>query len=94
MGSDKRAFTRIPVPMDIEVRCEGTEMLVLETVDISNNGAFIKAQAHQCPPVGSELTLKVKGLLGGEEPPTVKARVVRITAEGMGVEFLPEAPQP
>ena len=88
MGSDKRAFARIPVPMDIEVRIDGAEMMVLETVDISNGGAFIKVEPEQCPAVGTELSLKVKGLLGGEEPPTVRARVARTTIEGMGVEFL------
>lgn len=88
MGSDKRSFARIPVPMDIEVRREGSEMMVLETIDISNGGAFIKATPEQCPDVGTELQLKVKGALGGEEPPTVRARVVRTTNEGMGVEFL------
>lgn len=88
MGSNKRSFARIPVPMDIEVRREGAEMMVLVTVDISNGGAFIKAEPQQCPPIGSELSLKVIGQLGGEEPPTVQARVVRITDEGIGVEFL------
>ena len=88
MGNDKRSFARIPVPMDIEVRIDGAEMMVLETVDISNGGAFIKATAEQCPSVGTELFLKVKGSLGGEEPPTVRARVARTTSEGMGVEFL------
>ena len=88
MGSEQRNFARIPVPMDIEVRMDGAEMVVLETVDISNGGAFIKAEAEQCPTVGTTLSLRVMGQLGGEEPPTVQARVVRITNEGMGVEFL------
>lgn len=88
MGDDNRSFSRIPLPMEVEVRVEGTEMMVLETIDISNGGAFIKAAAHQCPAIGTELSLKVKGNLGGEEPPTVRARVVRITGEGIGVKFL------
>ena len=88
MGSDQRNFARIPVPMDIEVRMDGADMVVLETIDISNGGAFIKAEPQQCPPVGTELSLRVRGSLSGEEPPTVQARVVRITDEGMGVEFL------
>lgn len=88
MSRDKRAFSRIPLPMDIEVRAEGAEVMVLVTVDISNGGAFIKAEAGQCPAIGTELQLKVRGQLAGEEPPTVRARVVRTTAEGMGVQFL------
>lgn len=88
MGSDQRNFARIPVPMDIEVRSEGAEMLVLETIDISNGGAFIKAEPQQCPAVGTALSLRVKGQLNGEEPPTIEARVARITDQGMGVEFI------
>ena len=88
MGSDQRNFARIPVPMNIEVRIEGAEMVVLETIDISNGGAFIKATPEQCPALGTEIALKVKGSLGGEEPPTVRALVVRTTQDGMGVQFL------
>ena len=88
MGSDKRSFARIPVPMDVEMLVAGEETLVLETVDISNGGAFIKAEPQQCPDVGTVVSLKVKGQLGGEEPPTVEARVVRVTNEGLGVQFL------
>ncbi len=88
MGSDQRNFARIPVPMNIEVRLDGDDMMVLETLDISNGGAFIQATAEQCPAVDSEISLKVKGSLGGEEPPTIRARVVRTTTEGMGVAFL------
>ena len=88
MGSDQRNFARIPVPMDIEVQVDGAEVVVLETSDISNGGAFIKAEPQQCPAIGTELSLRVKGQLGGEAPPTVQAKVVRVTDEGMGVEFI------
>lgn len=88
MGSDNRRFARIPLPMDIEVRFADGTQVEMVTVDISNGGAFIKVEPGQCPAIGSELQLKVKGQLGGEEPPTVRARVVRTTPEGMGVEFL------
>jgi hypothetical protein len=74
--------------MDVEVWVDGEEVTVLETVDISNGGAFIKVEPNQCPAVGTVLSLKVKGQLGGEEPPTVRAKVVRATPDGIGVEFL------
>lgn len=91
MGKDKRDFARIPVPMDIEVTATGTDStLLMETVDISNSGAFIKTESEQIPEVGKELQLKIKSQLGGEEPPMVKAVVVRTTGEGFGVKFLDE----
>lgn len=89
MDSDKRAFVRIPVPMDIEVRIDDSNgVMVLETADISNGSAFIKATPEQCPAVGTEISLRVKGSRGGQEPPTLRARVARTTTEGMGVEFI------
>ena len=87
MGREKRTSARHPVPMGIEVRSQEQGVVVLETTDISDGGAFIKAPPEQCLPVGSEIELKVKGLMGGDAP-LVKARVVRLSPQGMGVEFI------
>jgi hypothetical protein len=88
MDNEQRHFVRIPLPMDVEVRVNGNEAMVLQTVDISNGGAFIKAEPEQCPAIGTELSLRVKGQLDGKEPPAVTAQVVRTTAEGMAVTYL------
>lgn len=88
---DKRDFSRIPVPMDIEVQVNGAEdALLLETLDISNSGAFIKASPEETLQAGTEVMLQVKGLFGGEAPPIVNAVVVRTTADGFAVRFLTE----
>lgn len=90
MGEEKRRHVRIEVPMPVEVTHPEQGTVELITADLCESGVFLKADPAQCPAVGEEVTLKVKGgvLGGGEEPPLVKARVVRVTAEGMGVEFL------
>ncbi len=59
----------------------------MHTADISDGGAFIKAEADQIPEIGTRLTLQVRGLLG-DAAPLVEARVVRICEEGFGVEFI------
>lgn len=89
MGEEKRRHVRIEVPMPVEVTHPTMGTFELVTADICDSGVFLKAEPEQCPPVGSEVTLRVKGgVLGGEDPPLVPARVVRITADGMGVEFI------
>ena len=63
--------------------------MTLITADICDGGVFLKAEAEQCLPVGSQVTLQVKaGLLAGDDAPLVGAEVVRITADGMGLRFV------
>ena len=88
MGEEKRHHVRLSVPMPVEVTHAQLGTIKLVTADLSDGGVFLTAEPHQCPPIGDEITLRVVGTLGGEAPPLVPARVVRITADGMGVEFL------
>ncbi|MDH5512114.1 MAG: PilZ domain-containing protein [Gammaproteobacteria bacterium] len=60
----------------------------LRTRDLSKKGAFILLSRDKCLPVGRVLSLRMPGILWGEETSTVSARVVRLTEEGMGVQFL------
>jgi len=59
----------------------------LLTRDISKTGAFILLKKEQCLPVGRVVSLRMPGILWGEEQSTVSARVVRVTEEGMGLQF-------
>jgi len=42
----------------------------------------------KCPPVGRVLTVRMPGVLWGEKLSTITARVVRVTDEGMALQFL------
>jgi hypothetical protein len=90
MGEERRQHMRIEVPMPVLVTHHALGTYELITVDICDNGIFLKAEPDQCPAVGDEVTLQLKsGILGdGEEPPLVRARVVRVTEAGMGIQFL------
>ncbi|MGM0593116.1 MAG: PilZ domain-containing protein [Pseudomonadota bacterium] len=90
MGAERRRHIRIEVPMPVTLTHEKLGTLELITADICEGGVFLKADPAQCPGEGEEVTLQVKGgILGGDEaPPQVKARVVRQTPNGIGVEFL------
>ena len=56
--------------------------------DLSNNGVFLECGGQPCPPVGADLEIRISGPVGGEEPPVVRTRVVRVTYDGMVVVFI------
>ncbi len=60
----------------------------LRTRDLSKTGAFILLKKEQCLPVGRVTSLRMPGLLWGEETSTVSARVMRVTDQGMALQFL------
>lgn len=90
MSAERRQHIRIEIPMPVLVTHHALGTSELITVDICDNGVFLKAEADQCPPIGDEITLQLKSgtLAEGEEAPLVRARVVRVTENGMGVQFL------
>lgn len=60
----------------------------LQTRDLSKQGAFLLLKKELCLPVGRVVSLRMPGILWGEETSTISARVVRVTEEGMGLQFL------
>jgi len=85
---DKRQYQRLPVAMTVEVMLPAGGKQVLRTRDISEGGVFLECEDElQALGVGTELYLTVTLSLEGDAPPTVKARVVRATDEGIGVRF-------
>lgn len=60
----------------------------LVTKDISDSGVFIIMNRSECPPVGRMLALRISGETWGEKKSTVAARVVRVTDEGIGLQFV------
>jgi hypothetical protein len=60
----------------------------LHTRDLSKTGAFILLSREQCLPVGRVVSVRMSGALWGEKFSTMSARVVRVTDEGMALQFL------
>lgn len=60
----------------------------LLTRDISKTGAFVLLKRGDCLPVGRVVSLRMSGVLWGEEQSTVSARVVRVTEDGMALHFM------
>ena len=60
----------------------------LHTRDLSKTGAFILLNRADCLPVGRVVSVRMSGALWGEKFSTMSARVVRVTDEGMALQFL------
>lgn len=84
----KRAHERrvVSVPVTIVDFPHPDNQLV--TKDVSKSGAFILMNRANCPPVGRMLAVLISGAIWGEGQTTVAARVVRVTDEGIGLQFV------
>ena len=66
----------------------GRGTLVGVTRDFSDGGTFLEVRFEPPPPVGTEMELQLDALVDGGEAPVLRARVIRVTDEGIGFSFL------
>ncbi|HJW81767.1 MAG TPA: PilZ domain-containing protein [Acidiferrobacterales bacterium] len=88
---ENRRDERYPISVEVEVMIPGfwkKRRQMLRTRDMSNSGVFLESGNQPCPPVGAELEVRISGPVGGEAPPVVRARVVRVSGDGMAVVFI------
>ena len=84
---EKRAHPRTEVDMYVELKHEqGT--ITVRTYDLSHGGLFLKKGDYTFPEVGSEVTVRVVVAGDTDSAQPVRAKVVRVTAEGIGLQFL------
>jgi hypothetical protein len=91
MGEEKRRHERFKVPQPVEVTWPDGRVSTMITRDVSDGGVFLESHDEPMPEIGAEVLLKVKGMLGDEEPPTVRSRVVRVVPDGIGLCFVDES---
>jgi hypothetical protein len=85
---NKRRHERFPLTVEVELVDSATGKSVVQTKDLSDGGLFLRLGAKPWPSIGSVVTVRVNETGDGAAPPLLRARVVRVTAEGIGLEFL------
>jgi c-di-GMP-binding flagellar brake protein YcgR len=86
---DARASERIEAPLDIKVTWPAMRQVKRATTrDFSDGGAFVHVDFDPRPPVDAEMHLQLNGSVLGKDPPVLKARVVRVTDEGVAFRFV------
>lgn len=88
---ENRRFERFPIVVEVEVVVPAflrDQKRVMRTRDMSNGGLFISTDGEPLPPMGAELRVRVlQSEQGGDPMPVVRARVVRVSSDGMAVAF-------
>ncbi|KPK12379.1 MAG: hypothetical protein AMJ68_02535 [Acidithiobacillales bacterium SG8_45] len=87
LGKERRQYERKEVERKAIVSLDGHETTVL-TGDISQGGAFLKRGSEPLPSEGAEIYVDIQTDVPGEEPMVARARVVRVTEEGIGIVFV------
>lgn len=87
MKGDQRAHPRLPLEVEVELRCPGVPAWILRTTDLSHGGLLVN-DAPEIPALGTPVRVQVVGTLGNDErPPVVTGRVVRHVTGGFAIAF-------
>ena len=84
---ENRKDPRLTIRLEVELQAEG-QSASLHTRDLSNRGVYLEASERQLPAVGSIVYIKLKQGFQGDDPPLVKAEVVRADNDGIALKFL------
>jgi PilZ domain len=85
---ERRQYERKDLSMEVVVILPDGESMTLRTGNTSDGGALIMGDGRALPDVGTEIGITVRNPIAGKKAPVHKARVVRKTDEGIGIELL------
>ena len=86
---DRRKHARMPTGVHVEVTWPGHNTFRARTRDLSHGGVFLEKDTEELPPLGAEIYVLAEGEpLDGGKRHKVKAKVVRVTEEGVGIQFI------
>lgn len=89
MTDNNRDSNRIGLVIDIKLIADDNQEYIHKSRNISDTGVFLE---HLDDPlsltIGAHVILQVSSMLNDEPAPPVKAEVMRITNEGIGLRFI------
>jgi c-di-GMP-binding flagellar brake protein YcgR len=83
--ADKRKHMRTALKARVKLFLDGREEIKLTMEDMSNGGLFVLTEGMEPPELGSLVKVQLQGMI--DDAPIITARVVRVTSEGIGLEF-------
>lgn len=84
--SDKREHMRTSLKAKVKLVMSEKGEIQLTMEDMSNGGIFLLTEGMQAPPLGSLVKVQVQGMMA--DAPMISAKVVRVTSEGIGLQFI------
>ncbi len=89
MDNDLRTYERYPLSIDIRLYLADGNEIILESMDISDGGVFLRVREETILEIGSEVKVQIADSAPDAEPrPVIPARIVRRTELGVGLQYL------
>jgi hypothetical protein len=86
---NKRKHFRMDFGVEVELIISEQQVIQAKSQDMSDGGFFLMMDDNEFPPIGTEVKVRLKDQMGdGEEPPLMRAIIVRRNAMGIGLKFL------
>jgi len=86
-SQERRDYDRREVEVTATITVDGHHA-TLKTRDLSKGGAFLKKGDAPLPPEGTELFVEITSEDNNDDPMVMRAEVVHVTPEGIGILFL------
>jgi hypothetical protein len=83
-----RGEPRIKIRMAVELITPQGDTLILYSKDMSCKGLYLHAEQDLHLDVGDKVTLRLRQPVGEGSAPRVRARVIHVKGQGLGLEFL------
>ena len=84
---NKRRYVRTRLRAAVTLSHPDIGVINLHTEDISDGGAYLVADGQVLPGLGELVDIQIQGLPGGDAP-VVRMKVMRVDADGIGLEFV------
>jgi hypothetical protein len=85
---NRRTHPRTPMKVRVKILNSSVGEKIVVTRNISDGGLFLVAEPTEMPNIGEVVEAQVQGIL--ENPPIVRARIVRLESDGVGLQFVSE----
>ena len=85
---EKRKHERFEIPLEVKVTWHGHEEHIAVTRDFSDSGALMMVVFNEEPAADTVMELQLTSQVNGHDAPVLRARVVRIDADGTAFEFI------
>ncbi len=82
---NRRQHPRLPMTVDVKISHPDIGEKSVKTKNISDSGLFILVEPTKMLPIGTVVDGQIQGML--EDAPIVKMTIVRVEADGIGLQF-------
>ena len=87
-GRERRRAERREIEVDATLTFEGLPPIKVKTQDLSTTGVLLHCGSQPVPPLGSEVYVEITPFDDHVEPLIMQAKVVRISGDGIALEFM------